>query len=121
MRSLVITLVFAIVFLLAVLGGAKLSLYALPSFTVVITAYMALMTGAVVWIIQRQNDRVLFSQAYLASIVFKILTGLGLILVVIRMDPRGANANAALFVMAYIAFTGCEVWCLLHRIRSQEK
>jgi len=121
MRFAGITFVFAIVFIVTVLGGAKLDLYTMPSFAILITVYMTFMTSAVLWIIQKQNDRMLFSQAYLASIVFKILTGLGLIFVVIQMDPKGASGNAGLFIIAYIAFTALEVGCLLYGIRAQKK
>jgi hypothetical protein len=121
MRSLVTTFAFAIGFIVTVLGGAKLDLYTMPSYATVITVYMTFITSAVLWIIQKQNDRMLFSQAYLASIVFKILTGLGLILVIIQMDPKGASGNAALFIISYIAFTALEVACLLHRIRAEKK
>ncbi len=120
-RSFLITLLFAVAFILAVFGGSSLQLYAMPSYSFVIIAYMAFMTVAVLWIIQKQNDRMLFSQAYLASIVFKILTGLALILVIIRLDPKGASGNAALFILSYIAFTGVEIACLLATLRSEKR
>ncbi len=121
MRSVFITIAFSFLFALSVYGGAVLNLYTLPSFTIVITLYMTFMTGSVLWIIQKQNNRILFSQAYLASIVYKILTGLAMILVLIQLDPKAASGNAALFIIAYIAFTAIEVACLLYDIRSQEK
>lgn len=121
MRPLVITLLSAVILGGFVFAGAAVNLYALPSFTLVILLYMAFMTSSVILIIQKQNDRILFSQAYLASIVFKILTSLGLVLVLIRLNPAGAAGNAALFIISYMVFTAVEVVCLLQSIRSQNK
>jgi hypothetical protein len=93
----------------------------MPSYAGIIIAYMALTTCLVVAIIQKQQSPILFSQVYIASIVFKMLTGLGIILVLFRLDVAGAKSNAALFIVAYISFTAVEVACLLIGSRSQNK
>lgn len=121
MRSLVITFLSGLIFTGLVFAGSALHLFLLPSFTVVILLYMTITTMGVIAVIQKLNDRILFSQAYLASIVFKILTGLGLILVLINLDSAGANRNAALFIVSYMVFTAVEVGCLLRSIQSQNK
>jgi Kef-type K+ transport system membrane component KefB len=111
--SVVYTLLFSLVFSVLTYVGEQLNWYNVPSYAVVIILYMTFVTSSVLIIIQKQNNHRVFSQAYLASIVFKILTGLCLILVLMRLDPQGAGGNAGLFIVSYLAFTAVEVACLL--------
>jgi hypothetical protein len=121
LRPILNIILFAVLFLLIVYAGSKIGFYPLPSYTFVIIPYMSLMTCGVFILVQKQQSQLLFSQAYIASIVFKILTGLGVILVLIRLDPGGANANAALFIVSYIVFTGVEVLSLLKHLNSRTR
>src|SRR3982750_2138562 len=98
-KSVIYTVAFSLLLFLAVYAGEIAGFFAMPSYTIVIIPYMTITTCIVIAIIQNQRSQILFSQAYIASIVFKILTGLAVILILIRFDPVGARANATLFII----------------------
>lgn len=61
----------------------------------------------------RKNQPQVFVQFYLLSIALKMIAGLAFIFFLIWDNPTEAAPLAALFMVAYILFTGAEVVFLL--------
>jgi len=111
---------------LAVFTGALLALtviiglvtlpFAHPSFLILILTVLVLGTWLVYFFIQR-TTREDFAKNYLLTIVLKLLAGGIFISILMYVDKPGANANAVLFMTAYLVFTGLEVGFLLRRLR----
>jgi hypothetical protein len=89
--------------------------FANPSFLILILTVLALGTWLVYFFIQRTN-REDFIRNYLLTIVMKLLAGGVFILILLYIDKPGANANAILFMAAYLLFTGLEVGFLFRRL-----
>lgn len=76
--------------------------------------FPALSTLLVFWFLTRFANNS-FIQAYLASIVFKLLVNGGFILIIIFLDRSEAAANAVLFILSYFVFTALEIGFLFNK------
>ena len=61
----------------------------------------------------RSRQPELFPLAYLGSIAVKMLLSLAYLVVIVLDSPSEAMANAIVFLIAYLLFTGLELWWLL--------
>ena len=91
------------------LGGQQHWLNATPSFATEIILFLGISTVVIFYFLIRHAQSTSFTQAYLLSMVLKMLTYAGFILVIIFSDKSGAMGNAVLFLVAYLLFTGLEV------------
>lgn len=87
-----------------------------PSFSIEIILFLGLSTIVIYFFLTRHSVSPSFTQAYLVSMVLKMLSHAAFILVIILSDKAGAVANALLFLVAYLLFTALEVSFLFHRI-----
>jgi hypothetical protein len=101
--------------LLTVLTGLITVQLATPSFLILILAVLAITTWMVYFFIQRAN-REDFIKNYLLTIVVKLLAGGIFIFILLYIDKSGSEANAILFMTAYLLFTGLEVGFLFRRM-----
>jgi hypothetical protein len=104
----ILCVILATVFALA---EAKVVVY--PSFLIETTVLMAISTWVAVkklYVIQSPST---FTQAYLLSIVIKLVTWLGYLAVVFYLDREGAPANAVFFLINGLIMIGLEVFWLL--------
>lgn len=86
-----------------------------PSFLVLILTALAGATWLVYFFNQRSN-RENFVKNYFLTIVLKLLAGGIFIFILLYADQGGANANAVLFLTAYVLFTGLEVGFLFRKL-----
>ncbi|MCE2934721.1 MAG: hypothetical protein ACK5V5_13235 [Cyclobacteriaceae bacterium] len=77
--------------------------------------FLLALTGALVFMMVRLRSRQpdLFPLAYLGSIAVKMLLSLTYLVVIVIDNPTEAMANAVVFLLAYLSFTGLELWWLL--------
>jgi inner membrane protein involved in colicin E2 resistance len=92
----------------------------MPSFAVPVVLVVGLSTGLIYFLLVRRAEQDTFTQAYLLSIVLKMLSFSVFILIVIFSDREGAFANALIFLVSYFVFTGVEVGFLYGRINSRK-
>jgi hypothetical protein len=104
----------ALVILSVITGLVTLQL-ANPSFLILILTVLAMATWLVYFFIQRAR-REDFVKNYMLTIVLKLLGGGIFISVLLYADRPGADANAVLFMTAYLLFTGLEVGFLFRRL-----
>ncbi|HRI78195.1 MAG TPA: hypothetical protein PLR06_01565 [Cyclobacteriaceae bacterium] len=90
--------------------------FPLPTFYRAILIYMFCTTITAFYILGRNLPPALFTQAYLISIVMKMITGGAFIFLIIFIDPAGARVNATLFIVSYLLFTALEVGFLYRNI-----
>src|SRR5258708_38874476 len=88
------------------LGGQQHWLNATPSFATEIILFLGISTSVIFYFLIRHAQSTSFTQAYLLSMVLKMLTYAGFILVILFTDESGAMINAVLFLVAYLLFTG---------------
>jgi hypothetical protein len=88
----------------------------IPSFAFEIILFLGLSTIVIFYFLIRHVQSPSFTQAYLVSMVLKMLAYAAFILVIIFSDRAGAMRNAVLFMVAYLLFTGLEVGFLFNRI-----
>jgi vacuolar-type H+-ATPase subunit I/STV1 len=101
--------------LLTVITGFVALQLANPSFLSLILTVLTLATGLVYFFMQRTRPED-FIKNYMLTIVLKLLAGGIFISILIYMDKPGANANAILFMTAYLLFTGLEVGFLFRKL-----
>jgi hypothetical protein len=77
--------------------------------------FLLALTAALVLVMVRLRSRQpeLFPLAYLGSIAVKMLLSLAYLVVIVLDSPPEAMANAIVFLIAYLLFTGLELWWLL--------
>lgn len=77
--------------------------------------FLLALTGTLVFVMVRLRHRQpdLFPLAYLGSIAVKMLLSLAYLVVIVLDSPTEAMANAVVFLLAYLTFTGLELWWLL--------
>lgn len=77
--------------------------------------FLLALTAALVLVMVRLRSRQpeLFPLAYLGSIAVKMLLSLAYLVVIVLDSPSEAMANAIVFLIAYLLFTGLELWWLL--------
>jgi hypothetical protein len=111
MLRFIISVATAIAVLLSAvyIGGHQHWLTTTPSFATEIILFLGISTIVIFYFLLKHARSRAFTQAYLASMVLKMLTYAGFILVIIFSDKGGAFANAVLFLVAYVLFTGLEV------------
>ena len=80
-----------------------------PSFAPEIILFLGISTIVIFYFLLKHAQSTSFTQAYLVSMVLKMLTYVVFILVIIFSDKAGAAANALLFLVAYLLFTSLEV------------
>ena len=91
------------------LGGQQHWLNTTPSFASEIILFLGISTIVIFYFLIKHAQSPSFTQAYLVSMVLKMLTYAAFVLVIIFSDRAGAVANAVLFMIAYLLFTGLEV------------
>lgn len=101
--------------MLAVITGLVALQLANPSFLSLILTVLTLATWLVYFFMQRTR-REDFIKNYMLTIVLKLLAGGIFISILIYVDKPGANANAILFMTAYLLFTGLEVGFLFRKL-----
>jgi len=104
----------ALLVLMVIIGLVTLQ-FANPSFLMLILTTLAVATWLIYFFIQR-TSREDFVKNYMLTIVLKLLGGGIFISVLLYIDKPGANANAVLFMTAYLLFTGLEVGFLFRRL-----
>ncbi len=87
-----------------------------PSFAPEIILFLGISTIVIFYFLAKHAQSPSFTQAYLVSMVLKMMTYAGFILVIIFNDKDGAVANAVLFLVAYVLFTGLEVGFLFSEV-----
>ena len=87
-----------------------------PSFLILILGVLAIATWLVYFFIQKMKQEDLVKN-YLLTIVLKLLAGGIFIFILLYKDKSGADANALLFMVAYLLFTGLEVGFLFKGLR----
>jgi len=87
-----------------------------PSFLFLILLVLAIATWLVYFFIQKTNPDD-FVRNYLLTIVLKLLAGGIFIFTLLYADKSGADANAILFMTAYLLFTGLEVGFLFSKLK----
>jgi len=87
-----------------------------PSFLFLILSVLAIATWLVYFFIQK-TDKDDFVRNYLLTIVLKLLAGGIFIFILLYADKPGADANAILFMAAYMVFTGLEVGFLFSKLK----
>ncbi len=94
--------------------SAKGLIDGMPSYTVEILALLAVSTVLIYYFLQKMKsvDPVDFIRNFLVTVVLKLLLSGALIIILIKLDPTGANANALFFMISYFLFTACEVTAL---------
>ena len=108
--------------LLGVLGGVQRGLFPMPSFTIRIIIFLAMVHVALYYFIAR-NQRLKpldFVKLYLGITVLRILFFSAFIFLIIKLDPPGAWQNATLFLVGYILFTALEVVLIYKKIVSEK-
>jgi hypothetical protein len=101
--------------LLAIITGLVTAQLTNPSFLILILTVLALATWLVYFFMQRTR-REDFVKNYMLTIVLKLLASGIFISTLLFVDKPGANANAILFMVAYLLFTGLEVGFLFKRL-----
>jgi uncharacterized membrane protein YdfJ with MMPL/SSD domain len=91
------------------IGGQQHWLNTTPSFATEIILFLGISTIVIFYFLIKHTRSRSFTQAYLVSMVLKMLAYAAFILVIIFSDKAGAGANAVLFLVAYLLFTGLEV------------
>ncbi len=104
-----------VLLLLTMVTGLVTLQFANPSFLILILSALAITTWLVYFFIQRAN-REDFIRNYLLTIVVKLLAGGIFIFTLLYIDKPGSAANAILFMVAYLLFTGLEVGFLFKRL-----
>src|SRR5690606_31810947 len=85
-----------------------------PSFLYETTWLVALLTSILFVYLYRIDNRTLFVQVYLLSMVIKLIAYLGYNVWVMLEDRAGAEANTVFFLVTYGLFTVLEI-AFLHR------
>jgi hypothetical protein len=103
---------------LLVIGTKVLAIYGWidgePSFMWETVALLCISTIIIYFFLQKGNrrDPLEFVKSFLLSVVLKIVLGGIFIVILIKLDAPGANANALFFLISYFLFTGLEVTML---------
>lgn len=90
--------------------------WAQPSFLILILTVLALATWVVYFFILKTKPAD-FVRNYVLTIVLKLLVGGVFISILLYIDKPAADANAILFMTAYLLFTGLEVGFLFRRLK----
>lgn len=101
--------------LLSVITGFVTLQLANPSYLILILTVLAIATWGIYFFMQRTN-RGDFVRNYMLTIVLKLLVGGIFIFILFYADKSGADANAVLFLVAYLLFTGLEVGFLFRKL-----
>lgn len=88
----------------------------IPSYFIEIIFFLGISTAVIFRFLIRPSLAPYFTQAYLLSIVLKMLGYGAFILVIIFKDRSGAFGNALVFIISYLLFTALEVGFLFARI-----
>jgi hypothetical protein len=114
--------------LLATLIGLTvrlLELYSLvdraPSYWMEILLFFVLITVLVYFVLHKITliDPTEFVRAFLMSVVLKIIVSGVAIVILLKLDPAGANSNAVFYLGCYGAFTALEV-VVLYKQKNKE-
>ncbi len=97
--------------------GAQQGWWPLPTYLKEILLFLLCITTAVYYRLYKRQPGEDFVQAYLLSIMLKIVCGLALILFIVLTDPAAAVENAALFILAYLLLTFLEVSFLFKKFK----
>lgn len=119
MRPLIIALTVAAGIIIATVAGLKYAqiIPAFPTFFVEIVVFLFATTVVLFRLVVRAKEN-FFVQAYLLSMVVKLL-GYGAFLFFVIMDDRqNAVPNVVLFLVGYLLFTALEIFYLYRRIRG---
>ena len=100
--------------------GTRWQWFAMPSFSLEILLTLFMTTSVIFWFLSRPASAPSFTARYLLSIVCKMLLCGIFVLILIFRDKAGANANAALFIIAYLLFTALEVGFLFKKINCEQ-
>ena len=111
-----LTLLIAALVSAVYLGGQYQWFGTVPTFSLEIIFFLGISTAVIFYLLIRRSGTPAFTQAYLLSIVLKMLVSSAFILVVIFRDRSGAFENALLFIVSYFLFTALEVGFLFKRI-----
>lgn len=84
-----------------------------PTISIVVNVVLVLLTVVVYQVVSRAGDQQKFAQAYLLTIVIKILAACILVVVAILADRVHARANVIFLLILYVVYTGIEVSFLL--------
>ncbi|MBI3220698.1 MAG: hypothetical protein HYZ44_14380 [Bacteroidetes bacterium] len=110
-RFLVGLIGLAAVVMSATLFLVKSGAFASPSFLNATTMALTLSTAIIFFFLKRTNPSqpLDFVRNFMLTLVLKIILGGCYVFVILRLDPAGANANVAFFIVGYILFTAYEV------------
>lgn len=75
---------------------------------------LSLSTILIYYFLQKMKsaDPVDFIRNFLLTVVLKLILSGIFIIILIKLDPTGANANALFFMISYFLFTACEITVL---------
>lgn len=101
--------------LLTLVIGLSIVQFIHPSFLVLILFVLSAATWLVYFFIQKTYRQDLVKN-YMLTIFLKLLTGGIFIFILLYSDKPNAEANAILFMIAYLLFTALEVGFLFRRL-----
>ena len=86
----------------------------IPSYILEILTLLSLSTVLIYYFLQKVKsvDPVDFIRNFLLTVVLKLILSGVFIIILIKLDPTGANANALFFMISYLIFTTCEITVL---------
>ncbi len=87
-----------------------------PSFAPETVLFVALTTIFIYFFLHRQTASPQFTQAYLLSMVLKMIAYAAFVLVIILRDKHAAAENALIFLASYLVCTTLEIAFLFRRI-----
>ncbi len=117
-RFLIFLMALTLLVALLLYAGHAYGNWPLPSQSPAILTYLACTTIVAFYMLHSTAQSTLFSQAYLLSIVLKMITGSVFIFIVIFIDRAGAKGNALLFIISYMLYTALEVGFLYRKING---
>ena len=97
--------------------GVQQGWWPLPTYSKEILLFLLGITTVVYYKLYKRQPGEGFVQAYLLSIVLKMVCGLALILFIVLTEPAAAVENAALFILAYLLLTFLEVSFLFKKFK----
>ena len=92
-----------------------------PSYQVEILSLLSISTVVIFYFLQKMKatEPLDFVKNFLLSVILKILLSGVFVFILIKLDPAGANANALLFMIGYLFFTGYEVVVLTKKKNTE--
>ncbi len=98
------------------IGGQQHWFAPIPSYAYEIIFFLGICTLVIFYFLIKRSRSPAFTQAYLLSVVLKMIGYGAFILVIIFRDREGAVANALLFMVVYVLFTAFEVGFLFKKV-----